>query len=179
MPNTKFESYFQENLAHWYAGGPSPAGWTRTGPLILQYFDVQLAKLRHDDVGVDEAMQKNAAEMERWHLAFLSDQLSPRPRTGIEGTMYWKEYLAPRYNRRDAYNRVHSFLELFHNMKENGYSRKRPVWVADVRPLEMGFQWFRFDGAHRLACAKMLGMRTVPACLFDVEIITREDAGIV
>lgn len=170
MSNKKFEAAFQRDLTDWFNGGPSKTGWTRTGPIIIPSCDASLAKMTHEDIDVDLALAKNRAEVEKWHISFLRDQTSSSPKTGTEETLYWKEYLSPRYNRTESHQRVNKLLKMFQHMKENGYSRKFPVWVADVRPLSLGFDYFRFNGCHRIVCAKVLGIKTVPACLFSIDV---------
>ena len=170
MSNKKFETAFQRDLMDWFNGGPSKTGWTRTGPLIVPSYEASLGKPSHEDVDVDLALAKNRAEVEKWHISFLRDQTSSDPKNGIEETLYWKEYLSPRYNRKESHQRINKWLGMFRNMHERGYSRKFPIWVANVKPLGLGFDYFRFNGCHRLVCAKVLGLKTIPAFLFSVDV---------
>lgn len=65
--------------------------------------------------------------------------------------------------------RAESFLELFDDMATNGYDQTKPVMVADVSSLGLGFDLFRFDGCHRLCAAHVLGIKEVPAYVFRLE----------
>lgn len=157
----KFDTYFQRNLLDWCIGGPSPTGWTRTGPIIT----LPALKLRTWEksvIPVDEVLAKNRLEVEKWHLAFLQGG------TPAEKTLYWIEYLMPRYTEAEADLRCKTFIRLFKSIRKEGFQTNSHIWVADLESLNLGFRYFRFDGCHRAACAKMLGIETVPAYVFSV-----------
>ena len=54
-------------------------------------------------------------------------------------------------------------------MQSNGYDHTKPVMMADVSQLGMGFDLFRFDGCHRLCAALVLGIKELPAYVFTLE----------
>ena len=154
-PSNSVQKEFQSNLKDWFLGGPKVGGWTRTGPqipevkcsLLYAYFDI---------LNVDDCLAKNAEETKRWHIDFLVGS----------GTNYRQEYLATRYNFQKAENRAISFGNLFKDIEVNGI--KKAVWIADVSSLDLGFRYFRFNGCHRLCCAKVIGIQTIPAFVFKI-----------
>lgn len=153
------ESFFH-NLADWCRGGPHPGGWTRGGAAV----PVPACHLRrcvHKPISVEDGLAKNRPEVERWHVGFL------RNRGVLEETAYYTEYLLPRYGPIGSRVRAANFLAL-HASVGAGYARQYPVVVADVSGLDLGFKYFRFDGCHRLASAKVCGMAVVPAAVFTV-----------
>jgi hypothetical protein len=62
-------------------------------------------------------------------------------------------------------NRIETFESIFLDIKKNGITKR--IWVADVSCLDLGFKYFRFDGCHRLCCAKVLGIKKVPSIIFQ------------
>lgn len=158
---------FQDNLKDWCLGGPKKDGWTRRGfPVTLP--PVRLVNYEYRKVLIDDALAKNRGETCRWHLEFLDALLSlGKSKFYWKKTHYYWEYLKPRYNDKDGYARANSFMDLFESILDNGV--QKAVLVADVEKLDIGFQYFRFDGCHRMCCAKVAGEKTVPALVFKVE----------
>jgi hypothetical protein len=156
----KPQAEFDRNLADWYAGGPRPHGWTRTGP-PLPARSVALTRYGLDALPVDEVLAKNAAETTRWHMAFLLGGA-----TVAETDYYW-EYLVPRYGQVSGGERAAAFRGLRADVARCGV--RTPVWVADVGWLGLGFRYFRFDGCHRTCAAKAAGLAAVPALVFSTE----------
>lgn len=150
------EVEFERNLRDWHKGGPKPGGWTRAGAEI-PYRAARLLGCCLGMVDVDEALAKNRAETERWHIGFLKGDESP----------YWWEYLMPRYNEAVAAVRAEAFRELFKSIKERGVME--PVWIAEADWL--GIRHFRFNGCHRLCSAKVLGIKEVPALIFKTKVL--------
>ena len=157
------QEVFQRNLSDWCVGGPNPGGWTREGPLVLLDLTCELTGYRFGTVQVQDALAKNQLETQKWHLDFLQNHSVP------EETRYFKEYLVPRYSPQEQKERMESFLDLYESMKL-GFDDHKPVMVADVSGLNLGFRWFRFDGCHRLCCAAALGMEKIPAWLFTTRV---------
>lgn len=152
---------YRENLADWLRGGPAEGGWTRTGPAETRR-ESRLTGYRFAAVAVEDVLAKNPAETSRWHVAFL------RSSGAAEDSAYYREYLLPRYGVA-ASARACSFRELYADMRRRGVVR--PVWVADVATLSLGFRYFRFDGCHRACAAACLGFASVPACVFTAEAL--------
>jgi hypothetical protein len=151
----KAEQAFQANWHDWQLGGPSQKGWTRTGPFIALP-SVRLAGHYTTKLLVEQCLAKNALEANKWHLAFLQGNTEA----------YWHEYLSPRYAAAEVANRAREFLLLVEQIRLNGVMR--PVWVADVSRLGLHFNYFRFDGCHRICAAKHLGQLEVPATVFTL-----------
>lgn len=158
----KHNRHFKENLQDWFLGGPKEGGWTRTGSAITP-INVNLASYSRQIISVDDALSKNKFEIKKWHLDFLDG----KPQA------YFSEYLDPRYDEIQANERARTFLDLLEHMRENGFDEKYPVCIVDVSELELGFKYFRFDGCHRLCCAKHLGINEVPCHLFSIEVLAK------
>lgn len=156
-----YENGFQDNLVDWCLGGPKVNGWTRIGP-SFPVPNVRLKSAVKSTINVDEGLAKNVNEVNKWHISFLNN-----PQT-IYNTLYYAEYLLPRFEHKAAINRAKSFLALFESIKTDGFDGSY-VFVADVSSLNYPFKYFRFDGCHRLACAKVLGIESLPACIFTLE----------
>lgn len=157
-PSDHVQKQFQSNLKDWFLGGPKFGGWTRTGPQIPE-ISCNLVYAYFQILSVDECLAKNAEETKKWHIDFLLGN----------GSAYRQEYLSPRYDYQKAENRMTSFMSLFKDIEMNGI--KIPVWMADISQLGLGFKYFRFDGCHRLCCAKVIGIQTVPAFVFKIEAL--------
>jgi len=150
----KVHSRFDQNLRDWFLGGPKEGGWTRFGP-SFDYKECTIVGYKFDYVDVDEALAKNKEETLRWHINFLKGNK----------TYYKKEYLETRYDEETQKNRIETFESIFLDIKKNGIIKR--IWVADVSCLDLGFKYFRFDGCHRLCCAKVLGIKKVPSIIFQ------------
>lgn len=164
---------FQSNLEAWRKGGPGPRGWTRTGPPI-QTPDCTLTWVRRRVLEADECLAKNRAEMERWHLAFLKAYVNGGD---LRETAYWHEYLVPRMGPDRAEWRAARFTALYDSIAARGCRRGTYSWVADLASAPglqsyFGFRYFRFDGAHRISCMYMLGIRQIPCMVFSVRAKT-------
>ena len=134
-----YQAQLDRNLNDWAAGGPSEYGWTRSGPSFIVP-KLVITNHRLEDIKTDEVLAKNMTEVMRWHVAFLENHTNPKD------TAYFKEYLMPRHrNEKLAMKRALEFIELFHDISENGLNR--PVMVAEAATL--GMKYFRFDGCHR------------------------------
>ena len=108
--------------------------------------------------------------MARWHVAFLQTYLCGGD---LRATAYWLEYLVLRFGRDGAERMSARFIALYESMAAGGWRPGTYVWLADLasaRGLEahFGFRYFRFDGAHRLSCLHVLGVRRVPCMVFSV-----------
>jgi hypothetical protein len=147
----EYEQCFRDNLNDWCMGGPRVGGYTRAGHALPFFEFNRLSWIGRDMVSVDDALWKNREETERWHIDFLTNTFPI-----MEKAYYW-DYLKPRMI---GIRRAQMFLDLFKNMKEEGYDSKFPIIVVKADFLE---GLFRIDGCHRLACAKVLGMSHVPA----------------
>lgn len=156
----KFTYYFFDNLTDWCSGGPKEGGWTRSGPRY-SCPPIQLTNYRRELLDVDDILSKNKLEVEKWHIAFLQNPV-------LEQTLYYKEYLLPRCNKLEAKAKADFFLTLHRKISAEGYNEKFPVLVADISELGLGLTYFRFDGCHRAAIAKVLGIPKIPAYLFKV-----------
>jgi hypothetical protein len=156
----QYEEFFQNNYSDWCAGGPRDEGWTRGGELVNKV-EASLGLYRRERLSVDDCLAKNAAEVERWHIDYLKNPL--------RDSAYFKEYLLPRYREVEAVRRAEDFLTLYRAIRDRGLSDQFPILVADVTQLNLGFRYFRFDGCHRLACCKVLGIETVAALVFTAE----------
>lgn len=169
----KIEQHFQDNLKDWCLGGPKPDGWTRRGfPTFLP--PVRLVDYSWGELPVEECLAKNRAETARWHLGFLNTLLSLGKRKFYwKKTLYYREYLKPRYDDKAGYARAKSFIDLFDDILDNGV--RKAVMVADLEDLKLKFRYFRFDGCHRICCAKIIGDETVPALIFKVERCEKSD----
>jgi len=163
--NDHYDMVFQRNLADWCKGGPTPDGWTRTGPLIILDKKVRLLRGRRSYVSVDDVLSKNREEIERWHLSFL------RRGKVDKDNDYYKEYLTPRYSEGDRSRRMVEFFDLLRDVEESGFDERHPVHVADLEDtgFDLGFRFFRFDGAHRSCVSQVSGIDRVPALVFTVE----------
>lgn len=158
----RYEAAFQENLLDWCLGGPKPGGWTRTGT-ALPVPKVRLAAAKRGLAPIEEALGKNPMELAKWHISFLRVHEHPFD------TDYYREYLAPRMDAIACRARMDSFLSLHRSMQSDGFKQQRPLFLADVSGLGMGFDLFRFDGSHRLASACVLAFTEVPAWIFTLE----------
>jgi hypothetical protein len=160
---------FQKTLSDWSSGGPKPGGWTRTGPPIAVP-GCSLGWPRRREVEAHDCFAKNRPEMARWHLAFLETYLSGGE---LEDTAYWREYLLARLSPEDAAKKSARFVALFESLAADGRHHGRRVWLADLSSVgglsrHVGFRYFRFDGAHRLACLYTLGIRQIPCLVFSL-----------
>lgn len=154
----KVKQEFHQNLVDWHLGGPKSNGWTRTGPPL----PLRVAKLTSyhlGEISVDDGLAKNKEETLKWHLAFLQG----------DDSLYLSEYLKPRYNESQIAKRIRSFRQLLTDIQSNGI--RKPIWVADISCLDLDFRYFRFNGCHRLCCAKILGIQLVPAFIFKTSTI--------
>jgi hypothetical protein len=158
---SSYENIFQHNLVDWCLGGPKANGWTRTGP-FLSIPNVKLKSVVKSIINVDDGLAKNLNEVNKWHISFLNNHET------ISNTLYYSEYLLPRFEHKSAINRAKNFLALFESIKTNGLDGSC-VFVADMSGLNYPFNYFRFDGCHRLACAKVLGIQWLPAYIFTLE----------
>lgn len=150
---------FEGNFLDWRLGGPKENGWTREGS-VIETPSITLGGLyKFCPIKVDEGLAKNKKETDKWHISFLKNKKH----------LYEKEYLHTRYNTIQAEERVASFIDLFNDIKINGV--KKSIWVANVSYLNLGFQYFRFDGCHRLCCCKVLGIKEIPAIVFNIKIL--------
>lgn len=113
----------------------------------------------------------NPVEAERWHIGFLREHGDcGHSASDYEDSAYYREYLAPRYDPKGAHRRIQSFLSLYEDIRREGL--RTPIIAADVGVLDLGFQYFRFDGCHRVAACKVLGITRVTARIFDTEVVT-------
>jgi hypothetical protein len=144
-------------------GGPKKGGWTRTGEAITCPDGIKLLTVRREDIKIDDGLEKNMSEVIKWHVSFL---LFSGP---VESTAYYNEYLILRNSKEHSILLAQKFKKLHENMRKYGYNQKFPVLVADINSLGLGIKWFRFDGCHRLASAKVLGIDIVPAYVFILE----------
>jgi hypothetical protein len=164
---------FQRNLVAWRVGGPGPRGCTRIGPPI-QTPDCTLTWVRRRLIEADECFAKNRAEIERWHLAFLKAYVNG---ADLRDTAYWQEYLVPRMGPDGAERRAARFTNLYDSIAARGCHPGAYAWLADLASApglesHFGFRYFRFDGAHRISCMYMLGIRQIPCMVFSVRIKT-------
>lgn len=152
---------FQHNWNDWLKGGPKAGGWTRSGQALSKP-PLKLADMQVGEVEIEDILAKNSAETKRWHLSFLENHERP------EQTPYWNEYLLPRMTADDARVRANRFIRLYETFSDNSVPF---VWVADMATVDVPveFKYFRFDGCHRACCAKMRGMKTLPALIFSLE----------
>lgn len=153
--HSKIQKHFDENLKDWYAGGPKKDGWTRTGPKITKNLTIKLTNYNFIQIPVEEALAKNREESQKWHISFLNNNPD----------FYIEEYLMPRH-RNDEKTKY--FQNLFQSIKETGL--KRRIYIADVKELDLGFRYFRFDGCHRLCIFKVLGYTHIPAICFKTAL---------
>jgi hypothetical protein len=158
-----YNKSFLDNLLDWSLGGPKKGGWTRTGDKIPVPDGLKLVSATRTSISVDDAMAKNMTEVMKWHVGFLLSD------SDLEETLYYKEYLWPRHEPRACKWVADSFRSIHEYMKNYGYNYKYPIFVADVKHLDLGMDYFRFDGCHRLASAKVIGMDMVPAYVFRIE----------
>lgn len=170
--NDKFEEHFQRNLLDWCVGGPIQTGWTREGPIITLP-TTRLTVMRKEMLLVEDVLAKNRPEAGKWHISFLTGGI-PK-----EKTLYWLEYLMPRYTSAEASLRTQMFIRLFKDIRKKGFQIDSPVWVADLESLNLGFRYFRFDGCHRAACAYSLGIEKIPAYVFSVAIVSGDEGSAV
>ena len=113
----------------------------------------------------------NPIEAERWHIGFLREHGDcGHSASDYEASAYYREYLAPRYDPKGAHRRIQSFLSPYEDIRREGL--RTPIIAADVGVLDLGFQYFRFDGCHRVAACKVLGITRVTARIFDTEVVT-------
>lgn len=146
---------FDDNWRDWCLGGPKPGGWTRVGETIL-YRPLRLGRSRHTNLKPMEVLAKNFAEVFRWHIDFL---LQPS-----ENGLYFEEYLLPRMRKSEAVKRAERFLALHKDIKDHGFSKLCPVYVAEMK---QPVAYFRFDGCHRAASAYVLGISKIPVVVFS------------
>jgi len=158
----KIQSHFDINLADWLAGGPSPNGWTRSGP-AHSHCSAKIVGYHVECLDVDEVLAKNTAEVTKWHIEFLR-RYANNPAFDWRNTQYYHEYLRTRFNDLHAYKVANRFLMLFEDIK-NGKVRYS-ICVADVQKMMLGFRYFRFDGCHRASCAKVLGIDRLRCFVF-------------
>lgn len=151
--SAKVNQEFQRNLLDWSLGGPKEGGWTRFGDPI-RIPKLILTSCYRSVLTTDQCLAKNHQETLRWHLSFLNGQ----------GENYIQEYLNPRYSDEKANDRIKTFVELLDNIERNKILK--PIWVADISNFNLGFSYFRFDGCHRLCCAKFLKIEKVPVLIF-------------
>ena len=112
--------------------------------------------------------------MTRWHLEFLKTHLKGGD---LHGTAYWSEYLVPRFSQEGAEKKAARFIALYESMATGGCRPGTYVWLADLAsvrglPGYFGFRYFRFDGAHRLSCLYMQGIRRIPCMVFSLRTKT-------
>ena len=161
----EYEKDFQRNLTDWCLGGPKNGGWTREGDPIVLNKKYKIIFLEYKQIKIDDILAKNIKEVNKWHISFLKNNKN------IESTKYYQEYLLPRYNLKDINFVIKKFISLFENIKNKGFDKKNPIILADVRDLNLGFDYFRFDGCHRAACCKVLGFEKMYSKIFKaVEI---------
>jgi hypothetical protein len=160
LPIEVAESQFIANLVDWCAGGPKPGGYTREGrPVTVPA--LKLGAKHSTNLRPTAIMAKNGREFERWHLGLLRAYIGG---TDLTTTAYWQEYLLSRLSADQAHARVRAFVALFESVRADGV--QEAVRVADVRTV-LKFPYFRFDGAHRTACAEALGYEAVPAIVYE------------
>lgn len=152
----KIQNEFDRNLKDWFLGGPKEFGWTRTGPSI-ECKNAKLTSYSSMFVSVDDVLAKNFNETERWHMNFL------RNKNSIFNTKYYCEYLYPRYGI-ESEKRAIYFIDLLEDIKLNGI--RKPIWLADVENLKIGFKYFRFNGCHRTCAAKFIGKKEIFSIVF-------------
>lgn len=163
------EGEFQRNLADWSRGGPGPRGWTRTGPPV-QTPECHLVGVKRRLIDADDCLAKNRAETLRWHVGFLGTY---RSGGDLRETAYWREYLQLRFSPEVAAQRSARFVALYENIARHGCRPGSYAWLADfasapgLQP-HFGFRYFRFDGAHRLSCQYVLGIRQIPSLVFSL-----------
>ena len=167
----KAEDEFQANLAEWRRGGPHPDGYTRAGPAISTP-DCSLSGAHREVLRAEECFAKNFTEMKRWHLAFVH---AVRDGGNLLQTAYFDEYLLPRHGREGAERRVERFAALYRSMATLGCRPGSYLWAADLASVPgltdyFGFRYFRFNGAHRLACLYVLGVRQIPCLVFSLRL---------
>lgn len=158
---------FDINWKNWCKGGPSKKGYTRRG-LPIACKPVQLVSYERAELPINDVLSKNRFEVERWHVQFLEAKLALGSKFYWKKTAYYWEYIKPRYSDQEGHKRAMEFIDLLADVAENGI--RKPVWVADlscVRNSKVDF--FRFDGCHRTACAKVCGIDVVPTLLFTAE----------
>lgn len=158
----KLQRYFQSNFEDWLLGGPKENGWTREGsPIFLnKKFKIKFKNI--DFIDIKEGLAKNKKEVEKWHISFLKNHVD------FESTKYYQEYLLPRYPISDCCEKMQQFLLLFENIKSKGFNNKNPILVVDIGDLNLGFQFFRFDGCHRLACCNVLNIEKIKFKIFKL-----------
>ncbi len=165
--STEIQNALSSNLKDWCRGGPHPNGWTRSG-LPIRYRPLKVIDYRFEELAVDELLAKNRIETQRWHIGFLETYVAlGKAKFYWKRSGYYHEYLAPRYDDDTGYAHASRFLSLFEDILDCGV--RKAVWAADVRDLKMPFDYFRFDGCHRICCAKVAGFDLVPALVFTVE----------
>ena len=157
-----FNEAFHRNLEDWCLGGPRQFGHTRDGPMIFLEHEIHLVSCQHQMIDIEDVLSKNRDEINRWHLSFLQGGKIDTQ------SSYYIEYLLPRYGHKRAIGRMSDVLGLLFSI-ENGFDYHRPVWIADLAGWGLGFRYFRFDGAHRACCAKVCGMKEVPAWVFTAK----------
>jgi len=154
------ETSFQENLVDWCAGGPKKNGWTRSGAqLSIPKF--ALHSIDKVELPIKEVLAKNFIEVNKWHIDFLKFNNY----SNWKDSLYFQEYLLPRYDIKRAMDRAMSFFNLYENVKKHGV--QKPAWVALVDGLP--FKYFRFDGCHRTCCASVCGMDTMTTIVFKTK----------
>lgn len=160
----RIQNEFQMNLADWAAGGPKEGGWTRAGnPYPVP--EIKLTGYKIDRVSIEDALSKNPIETAKWHIDFLQT-CSHGNWSKWKDTLYYEEYLKPRYDEDAAYRRASTFLSLFDDIRRDDIKQK--VWIAKLNM--PACDYFRFNGCHRICCAKVLGETTVPAYIFSTSM---------
>lgn len=153
----RIQREFNKNLNDWFQGGPKLGGWTRFGSGIDKK-RMKIVGYEFKDIDVDDGLAKNLMETQRWHISFLKGKEE----------FYRSEYLSTRYDSKKCDKIMFKFKELFKDIQLNGV--KDRIWVADVSELNLNFNYFRFDGCHRLCCCKVLGIKTIPAIVFKATL---------
>jgi len=162
--DVKFQEAFDVNWTDWCKGGPRKEGWTRSG-MAVPCRKVDLGPYEFDELDVDEVLAKNRVEVQRWHVGFLQARLDLGHRFNWKDTAYYWEYLKPRYSDEKGHQKAQEFIDLLADVADIGV--RNPVWVADMIGWRLKFRYFRFDGCHRVACAKVCSINTVPTCIFS------------
>ena len=164
---TVYQKALDINWVDWCKGGPRREGYTRVG-MVACYKQQLLSFCRRTEMSIEDVLAKNRAETQRWHIDFLKAKLALRSKFNYCDTAYYWEYLKPRYTEKQAEQRANEFIDLLADIAEHGI--RNPLWVADFGERKnMRFRYFRFDGCHRVCCAKVCFMNTIPVLLFKAK----------